>query len=85
MDFIKPKYVNVEAVEYRLSEKARSVIKHYSEYIGITESQVIEEMTQHLLRDQDFLFYIEGIRNNKRIKKDLGLLDDENYKTTEFL
>ena len=74
--FIKPKYVNVESIEYRLSEKTRKIICHYAEYTGLTESQVLEETQINLIEDKDFIKHIKGLRNNVRIKRELGIFDE---------
>lgn len=73
--FIKPKYHSVESVTFQLSHKTRSIIEHYSDYSGLSQSQVLEEFLQNILADVDFLEHIERKRNNIRIKNDLGLAD----------
>ena len=74
--YIKPKYVNVEPIEFKLSEKTRKLICHYAEYTGLTESQVLEETLTNLLEDKDFIQHIKGLRNNVRIKRELGIFDE---------
>lgn len=76
MKFIKPKYQNVESAEFKLSEKTRKLICHYAEYTGLTESQVLEETLSGLVEDADFIKHIKGLRNNVRIKRELGIFDE---------
>lgn len=76
MKFIKPKYLNVQPTEFKLSEKTRRLICHYADYTGLTESQVVEEALSGLIEDQEFLKHIQDLRNNVRIKRELGLPDE---------
>lgn len=76
MMFLKPKYVNVEPVEYKLSERTRKLVGHYANYTGLTDSQVLEEFLQNILEDQDFIEYIKSLRNNIRIKREFGIADE---------
>lgn len=70
---IIPKYLNTESVNLRLSYKSRKILDHYSDYTGLTASQVLEEVLPFLLEDQDFLAHINSKRSNTRIKRELGL------------
>lgn len=70
---ISPKYPNAEPVNLRLSYKSRKILDHYSDYTGLTASQVMEELLPFLLEDQDFLMHINSKRSNTRIKRELGL------------
>lgn len=72
---IKPRYPNAENVNMKLSLKSRKILEHYSDYTGLTPSQILEEILPHLLEDADFVKYIEGKRSNKRIKLELGLIN----------
>ncbi|MFD1030558.1 hypothetical protein [Metaplanococcus flavidus] len=76
MKFIKPKYLNVEPTEYKLSERTRKLVCHYADYTGLTESQVLEEALGGLLEDNDFIEYVQKLRNNVRIKRELGIFDE---------
>ena len=76
MKFIKPKYQNLEKTEFKLSEKTRKIINHYADYTGLTESQVVEEVISGLTEDQDFITHIKSLRNNVRIKRELGIFDE---------
>lgn len=70
---IEPKYPNAEQKEFKLSIKSRKILEHYSDYTGLTESQVLEEILPHLLDDKDFIAHIDSKRSNTRIKRELGL------------
>ena len=72
---IKPKYPNAEDVKLRLSVQSRKILEHYSDYTGLTPAQIIEETLPHLLKDEDFIEYVESKRSNKRMKRELGLID----------
>ncbi len=76
MKFIKPKYVNVEPVEYKLSERTRKLVSHYANYTGLTDNQVLEEFLQNILEDDDFIEHIKSMRNNIRIRREFGIADE---------
>lgn len=76
MNFIKPKYVNVESVEFSLSERTRKLIESYANYTGLTDSQVLEEFLINILDDEDFIAYINSLRSNVRLKRELGIAND---------
>ncbi|PLR94638.1 hypothetical protein CVD19_16870 [Bacillus sp. T33-2] len=73
---IKPKYPNAEDVTLRLSFQSRKILEHYSDYTGLTPAQIIEETLPHLLKDDDFIKFVESKRSNIRLKRELGLSDD---------
>ncbi|WLR55436.1 hypothetical protein LC048_24790 [Mesobacillus subterraneus] len=75
---IKPKYPNTEDVKFKLSFQSRKILEHYSDYTGLTPSQVLEEVLPHLLKDDDFIKYVETKRSNKRMKLELGISDVQN-------
>jgi hypothetical protein len=72
---VKPRYVDTEEITLKLSIKSRKILEHYSDYTGLTQSQLLEEVLPNLLKDEDFIKYIETKRSNVRIKRELGLLD----------
>lgn len=72
---IKPKYPNAVDVSLKLSLQSRKILEHYSDYTGLTPAQILEETLPHLLKDDDFIQYVEGKRSNKRMKRELGLID----------
>ena len=72
---IKPRYPDAEEVKLKLSLRSRKILEHYSSYTGLTPAQIIEEALPDLLKDEDFIKYVEGKRSNKRMKRELGLID----------
>lgn len=70
---IKPKYPDTEELKIMLSFKPRKILEHFSDYTGLTQSQVLEEVLPQLLEDEDFINYVENKRSNKRMKRELGL------------
>lgn len=74
---IKPKYVNAEEVNLKLSFQSRKILEHYSDYTGLTQSQVLEELLVHLIKDEDFIAYIDSKRSNIRVKRELGIFDGQ--------
>lgn len=76
MKFIRPKYVNVEPVEFKLSERTRKLIESYAGYTGLTDSQVLEEFLENILDDENFIDHINSLRSNIRLKRELGISDD---------
>ncbi|MDX5476017.1 MAG: hypothetical protein LPK00_10835 [Bacillaceae bacterium] len=67
MKFIEPKNKRAEKVDWKISERTRSIVKYYAEYTEFTEEEVIDEFLLNLLDDKKFLKWIEGKRYNKRI------------------
>ncbi len=72
---IKPRYPNAQKVSLNLSLQSRKILEHYSDYTGLTSAQIIEEILPKLLKDEDFIQYVEDKQSNKRMKRDLGLID----------
>ncbi|MFT8321146.1 MAG: hypothetical protein ABF649_09585 [Bacillus sp. (in: firmicutes)] len=73
MQFIKPKNNNADKVDRLVSEQVREIVKNYAEYCEYSESEVVDMFLKNLLKDEDFLKWIDGIRNNKRMLKKMGL------------
>lgn len=73
MQFIKPKNKNAEKVDWLISEQVREIVKNYAEYCEYTESEVVDMFLKNLLNDEDFLKWVDGIRNNKRMIRKMGL------------
>jgi hypothetical protein len=74
LEFIKPKNKNYESVDWQISERTRAIVKFYAEYCEFSEQEVVDEFLQkNLLKDEDFLEWVENRRNNKRILKLIGL------------
>lgn len=72
---IEPKYPNATPKQFKLSFKSHKILEHYSDYTGLTESQVLEEVLPHLLNDKDFIAHVNSKRSNTRVKRELGLWD----------
>lgn len=72
---IKPKYIGTEETLFKLSSRSRKILEHYSDYTGLTQSQLLEELLPHLLEDEEFIKYIENKRSNIRMKRELGLIN----------
>ena len=73
MKFIKPKNHNAEKVDWLVSDRARNIVKSYSEYTERSESEVVNVFLLNLLEDEGFIAWIEQKRNNRRIVKQLGM------------
>nr|WP_309296636.1 hypothetical protein [Niallia sp. NCCP-28] len=67
MKFIEPKNKRAEKVDWKISERTRSIVKYYAEYTDFTEEEVVDEFLLNLLDDKKFLKWVEGKRYNKRI------------------
>ena len=72
---VKPRYVGTEEIALKLTFKSRKILEHYSEYTGLTQSQLLEEILPNLLKDEEFILYVENKRSNIRMKRELGLSD----------
>jgi bacterioferritin (cytochrome b1) len=75
MQFIKPKNSKANKVDWLISEQVREIVKHYAEYCEYSESEVVDVFLKNLLKDEEFLKWIDGIRNNKRMIRNMGLED----------
>jgi hypothetical protein len=67
MKFIEPKKKRADKVDWKISERTRSIVKYYAEYTEFTEDEIIDEFLLNLLNDKKFLKWVEGKRYNKRI------------------
>lgn len=72
---VKPRYVDTEEITLKLTFKSRKILEHYSEYTGLTQSQLLEEILPNLLMDEEFINYVDNKRSNIRMKRELGLSD----------
>ncbi|MGM0899205.1 MAG: hypothetical protein ACQEV0_14955 [Bacillota bacterium] len=77
MRFIQPKKQNLQKVKWELPDKTIAIVKHYAEYTGYSEEEVLSTFLENILDDPQFISYIENKRNNKRILKDLELISDD--------
>lgn len=72
-NYIKPKNLNSERVDWIVSEQTRNIVAAFSEYSEYTESEVVDEFLKNILTDKDFVNWVMKKRNNKRLLKQLGL------------
>lgn len=72
---VKPRYVDTEEISLKLTFKSRKILEHYSEYTGLTQSQLLKEILPNLLKDEEFINYVDNKRSNIRMKRGLGLSD----------
>lgn len=77
MRFIQPKKQNLQKVTWALPDKTIAIVKHYAEYTGYTEEEVLSEFLNNILDDKEFINHIGTKRNNKRILKDLELAAED--------
>ncbi|MBU9674846.1 hypothetical protein KQ939_16770 [Planococcus sp. CP5-4] len=77
MRFIQPKKQNLQKVNWALPDKTIAIVKHYAEYTGYSEEEVLSAFLENILDDSQFITYVENKRNNKRILKDLELISDD--------
>lgn len=72
-NYIKPKNLNSEQVNWVISEQTRNIVAAFSEYSEYTESEVVDEFLKNILTDEEFVDWAMKKRNNKRLLKQLGL------------
>ena len=76
-NYIKPKNLNSEQVDWVISEQTRNIVAAFSEYSEYTESEVVDEFLRNILTDEEFIDWAMKKRNNKRLLKQLGLEEME--------
>ena len=76
-NYIKPKNLNSEQVNWVVSEQTRNIVAAFSEYSEYTESEVVDEFLKNILTDEEFVDWAIKKRNNKRLLKQLGLEEME--------
>ena len=76
MMFLKPKNLNLENVDWVISEKTRTIVKNYAEYSERTESEVVDFFLKNILHDEDFIIWVKKKRNNKRLLNLLEIAND---------
>ena len=81
MRFIQPKNRKMQKVSWELPDKTIAIVRHYAEYTGYSEEEVLETFLDNILEDPQFIQHIEARRNNKRILKDLEM-DSDDLQTT---
>ncbi|WP_138417529.1 hypothetical protein [Aquibacillus sediminis] len=69
--FIEPKNKRITKVNWKISERTRSIVKHYAEFTEHTEDEIVDEFLTNILLDKQFLEWIKNKRYNKRILNQL--------------
>ncbi|WP_047984604.1 hypothetical protein [Ornithinibacillus californiensis] len=73
MEFIEPRNINADKVDWLISERVRAIVYYYAEYTEYTESDVVDKLLLNILDDKKFIEWIKDKRNNKRIIKQVNL------------
>ncbi|MBD8069295.1 hypothetical protein [Bacillus sp. PS06] len=76
MQFIEPKKRLEKKADWRVSEHTKLTVKHYADYTGYTEDEVVDIFLKNLLDDQNFIDWINQKRRNKRIVQQLALSEE---------
>ncbi|QHE54186.1 hypothetical protein [Pontibacillus sp. HMF3514] len=73
MEFIEPRNINADKVDWLISERVRALVSYYAEYTEYTESDVVDKLLLNILDDKKFIEWIKDKRNNKRIIKQVNI------------
>ncbi|MCM3730626.1 hypothetical protein M3196_02955 [Fictibacillus nanhaiensis] len=73
MEFIEPRNINADKVDWLISERVRAIVSYYAEYTEYTESDVVDKLLLNILDDDKFIEWIKAKRNNKRIIKQVNI------------
>lgn len=65
--------MNLEEVDWKISEHSRAIVKYYAEYTEFTESEVVDEFLKELLKNDGFIEWVKSKRSNKRMVNQLQL------------
>lgn len=76
MKFIEPKKRLEKKTDWRVSEHTKLTVKHYAEYTGYTEDEVVDIFLKNLLDDEKFTEWVNSKRRNKRIVQQLALSEE---------
>ncbi len=71
IEFIKPKKTQGRKVNWIMSEHTRAIVKYYAQYTEYSEDEVVDTFLKKLLKDEDFMEWIQKKRFNKRITDQL--------------
>jgi hypothetical protein len=83
MDFIKPKNTNKENVSYKISRKTKLIVEYYAKYTEYEEDEVVDMFLQNILKDSDFVEWLNSRRSKKKINEIIfGINSDEASKDT---
>jgi hypothetical protein len=66
MRFIKSKQKLGTHVDWIVSDHSKYIVKHYADYTGYSENEVVDMFLKNLLEDKDFVEWIKTKRRNKR-------------------
>ncbi|MGG1629595.1 hypothetical protein [Rossellomorea sp. NRS-1567] len=75
MQFIKPKNNNAYKVDWQTSEQVREIVQKFAVYCEYRKSEVVDMFLKNLLKGEEFLKWVDGIRNNKKMIRKMGLED----------
>jgi hypothetical protein len=67
MDFIKPKNANKERIGWLISRRTKLIVEYYSKYTDYDENEVADMFLQNILKDKDFIQWLESRRSKKKI------------------
>jgi len=66
MEFVRPK--NKGKVDWKISGHTRAIVEGYAKYAECLEEDVVDEfLNKNILKDEDFIKWLLGKRNNKRL------------------
>ena len=83
MDFIKPKNTNKENVSYRISRKTKLIVEYYAKYTEYEEDEVVDMFLQNILKDNDFVEWLNNRRSKKKINEIIFGKDDNKEATKD--
>ena len=79
---MKPKYRNLEKVEFFISDKSKEIIKQYSEYTKYAESEIVDHLIYEIVKeDKEFVAYLKSKRYAKKILS--KIFHDDDFSTYE--
>ena len=76
MDFIKPKNTNKENVFYKISHKTKLIVEYYAKYTEYDENEVVDMFLQNILKDTDFVEWLNNRRSKKKINEIIFGIED---------
>ena len=69
MEFIQPKVNYNNKIKLDLSNDVVEIIRHYSEYTGFEQNEVVDMFLRNILLDENFLQWAKKRRFNQKIEK----------------
>lgn len=76
MEFIEPKKSLEKKVDWRVSEHTKSVVKYYAEYTGYDEDEIVDLFLKNIMKDKNFIDWVNSKRRNKRMLEQLMLVEE---------